>query len=115
RPAILLSRHIPDALLQLPNVLCRPFASLAGLLPHAAAIFHHGGIGTVAEALRAGCPQIVVPGRFDQPDNAMRIARLGLGGAVMSVWIDGREWAALLSDTLDSGHVRTQLATAKRL
>ena len=42
-------------------------------------IVHSGGIGTTAQALRSGHPQVVVPFAFDQFDNAERIARLGCG------------------------------------
>lgn len=52
---------------------------MAGLLPRAAAIIHHGGIGTLAEALGAGIPQLAVHMGHDQPDNAARLERLGVG------------------------------------
>jgi UDP:flavonoid glycosyltransferase YjiC (YdhE family) len=48
------------------------------LFPRAAAIVHHGGIGTLAQALRSGRPHLVVPFYADQLDNAMRARRLGL-------------------------------------
>lgn len=50
----------------------------AALFPRAAAIVHHGGIGTLGQALRAGRPMLVVPWAHDQPDNAHRAARLGV-------------------------------------
>ncbi len=49
------------------------------VLPRAAAFVHHGGIGTTAQALAAGVPQLVVPLAHDQPDNAVRVRRLGVG------------------------------------
>lgn len=52
---------------------------LSTLLPHAAALVHHGGIGTTAEALRAGVPQLVVPWAYDQFDNGSRVVALGAG------------------------------------
>ena len=55
-----------------------PYVPYSQLFPHAAAIVHHGGIGTVAQALRAGCPQLIVPFLADQPDNAARLERLGV-------------------------------------
>jgi UDP:flavonoid glycosyltransferase YjiC (YdhE family) len=56
------------------------------LFPRAAAIVHHGGIGTLGQALRAGRPMLVVPWSHDQPDNAHRAARLG----VARVLVPGR-------------------------
>ena len=49
------------------------------LFPRCTAVIHHGGIGTCAEALAAGIPQMVVPFGFDQPDNATRLLNLGVG------------------------------------
>ena len=80
RRGLLLSRftgQIPDPLP--PGVRHAEYAPFGSLLPRAAAIVHHGGIGTAAQALRAGCPQLVMPMAFDQPDNAVRLERLGVG------------------------------------
>ncbi|MDD9207622.1 glycosyltransferase [Georgenia sp. 10Sc9-8] len=54
------------------------WAPLPQLLPRAAALVHHGGIGTSAQGLRAGVPQLVVPFSHDQPDNANRLRALGV-------------------------------------
>jgi UDP:flavonoid glycosyltransferase YjiC (YdhE family) len=48
-------------------------------LPRAAVLVHHGGIGTTAQAIAAGVPQLVVPAAHDQPDNAVRVRGLGVG------------------------------------
>jgi rhamnosyltransferase subunit B len=48
------------------------------LFPRARAVVHQGGAGTMAQALRAGCPMLVVPHSHDQPDNAARVTRLGV-------------------------------------
>jgi rhamnosyltransferase subunit B len=55
------------------------FVSLQRLALLACALVHHGGIGTCAQALRAGIPQLVAPVFFDQSDNAARIEALGVG------------------------------------
>ena len=55
----------------------------AALFPLAAAIVHHGGIGTLGQALRAGKPMLAVPWSHDQPDNARRALRLGVA-AILS-------------------------------
>jgi rhamnosyltransferase subunit B len=62
-----------------PQVLHVEYAPLRALLPHCAALVHHGGIGTTAEALAAGAPQLVVPYAYDQFDNAERVRHLGCG------------------------------------
>jgi UDP:flavonoid glycosyltransferase YjiC (YdhE family) len=45
-------------------------------------VVHSGGIGTTALALRAACPQLIIPLAHDQFDNAARICRLQLGAAL---------------------------------
>ncbi|QEY17124.1 glycosyltransferase [Cellvibrio sp. KY-GH-1] len=52
-------------------------------LSKALAIVHHGGMGTTAQAIKAGIPQLIRPIKYDQPDNADRIYKLGLGTYVM--------------------------------
>lgn len=59
-------------------VFVAQYAPYSQLLPRAAATVHQGGIGTTAQALRAGRPMIVVPYSHDQPDNAMRVKTLGV-------------------------------------
>lgn len=48
----------------------------------AAAVVHHGGVGTCAIALRAGVPQLTAPAGFDQFDNASRLEDLGAGASL---------------------------------
>lgn len=49
------------------------------IFSRAAAIVHHGGVGTTAQAMRAARPMLVVPYAYDQPDNAARMVHLGVG------------------------------------
>jgi UDP:flavonoid glycosyltransferase YjiC (YdhE family) len=51
------------------------------LFPRMAALVHHGGAGTTAEALRSGVPSIVAPFFADQPFWGQRVADLGVGPA----------------------------------
>jgi rhamnosyltransferase subunit B len=60
------------------GVLAVPYAPHGDLFPRAQAVIHQGGIGTTAQALRAGRPMLVVPHSYDQPDNAWRVAQLGV-------------------------------------
>lgn len=62
-----------------PGCMVVEYAAFSLLLPHAAAFVHHGGIGTVSQGLAAGVPQLVMYMAHDQPDNAERIERLGVG------------------------------------
>ncbi len=60
------------------DVFVCAYAPHSTLFPDAAAIIHHGGIGTLAQALRSGRPQLIVPHFADQLDNAARAQRLGV-------------------------------------
>ena len=64
------------------DVLVVDFAPHAALFPHAAAIVHQGGAGTLHQALHAGRPMLVVPHAHDQPDNARRVESLGVARTV---------------------------------
>lgn len=81
--ALLITRYqdqlpssLPEGVAALP---CVPFPAV---LPRSAALVHHGGIGTAAQALAAGIPQLVRPSAFDQPDNAVRLERLGVASSI---------------------------------
>lgn len=85
RRAVLLAGQ-KDAARLAPSIgegefLCQE-APHQALFPFASCIVHHGGIGTTAQSLRAGKPQLIVPFFGDQPDHGRRIERLGVGLAV---------------------------------
>lgn len=71
------------------------YAPYAELFPRAAAIVHQGGVGTTGQGLRSGRPTLVVPWSHDQPDNAHRVSRLGVGKTVTRARYTGRTAAAL--------------------
>ncbi len=56
-----------------------PFSQI---LPRAALLVYHGGIGTLAQAVKAAIPHLVVPHAHDQFDNAWRLQQLGLGSSI---------------------------------
>jgi UDP:flavonoid glycosyltransferase YjiC (YdhE family) len=61
-----------------PRIHVCEFASHAVLFARAAAVVHQGGAGTLHQALVSGRPMLVVPHSHDQPDNARRVAALGV-------------------------------------
>lgn len=65
-----------------PWALHVDYIPLQKILRQVAALVYHGGIGTCAQAIRAGVPQLVAPMVVDQFDNAQRIEALGLGVSV---------------------------------
>ncbi|OYY75412.1 MAG: hypothetical protein B7Y40_00345 [Gammaproteobacteria bacterium 28-57-27] len=109
RRAIFLTKEPSQIPAHLPeSVLWQPYAPLSALLPHAATLIHHGGIGTTAEALRAGTPQLVAPFAWDQFDNGARIASLGVGKVIPAKKLQPRNLARSLRVLNTSEAVRAQ-------
>ena len=79
------------------------YVPFSDVLPHAALMVYHGGIGTLAQTIKAGIPHLVVPSAHDQFDNGWRIGQLGLGRCVpqtrYSAARAAREIDAILHDT----------------
>lgn len=90
RRALLLTRHPEQIPRDLPaTALHCDYAPFSVLLPRCAALVSHGGVGTVAQALAAGIPQLVTPLSHDQFDNAWQVQRLGVGAT-----LTGRRYSA---------------------
>ena len=101
------------------GMLWQAYAPLRALLVRAAAIVHHGGVGTTAEALRAALPQVIVPLAHDQFDNAARVEALGVGRSIKASRAGGRALRSVLHAVLSTPTVKvrchavaTQLAGA---
>lgn len=95
-----LPRRLPD------GIRAFPYLPFSAIMPRCAAVAHHGGIGTTAQALRAGIPQLIVPNAYDQPDNGARVQRLGAGRWVgpLSARLGGVRRA--LREVLGSARIR---------
>jgi len=99
--AIFLTKHgdqLPDPLPS--SALHCGFAPFDQLFPRCAAVVHHGGIGTVAQAMAAGTPQLIQPICFDQMDNGARVKRLGVGDSLGSRHCPPQQIADALSKLL---------------
>jgi len=88
-----------------PTVRHFGFVPLSKLLPCAAALVHHGGIGTCAQGLAAGVPHVVQPMSYDQFDNSRRLVRLGVAKEVSVQKFRGRDIADALAPLLDSPRI----------
>jgi rhamnosyltransferase subunit B len=100
----MLITNFPD---QLPRELPRGvkafgYVPFSDVLPKTALIVYHGGIGTLAQAVKSGIPHLVVPNAHDQFDNAWRIEQRGLGRSISQgryrAGRAAREMAAILGD-----------------
>jgi rhamnosyltransferase subunit B len=91
--------QIPDKLP--PNVRHADYAPFSEVFPRAACVVHHGGLGTSAQALAAGVPQLVMPIAYDQADNAVRMRRLGVASLLYPKRFTGKAVANRLKRLLD--------------
>jgi UDP:flavonoid glycosyltransferase YjiC (YdhE family) len=98
------------------SVIALDYVPFSALFPRAAAIVHQGGVGTTAQALRAGRPMLVVPWSHDQPDNAERVRRLGVARTLDRNRYHARTAAAALDRLLDdSSYVAQADAVGRRV
>jgi rhamnosyltransferase subunit B len=90
----------------------QPFSEL---LPRASLLVYHGGIGTLAQTIRAGIPHLVVPHGHDQFDNGWRIERLGLGRTIPETRYRAGVVARTLREILgdETGRVRCAEAASR--
>jgi rhamnosyltransferase subunit B len=78
--AMLVTNHPEQLPRELPpGVQAFGYLPFSEILPRAAMLVYHGGIGTLAQTIKAGIPHLVVPNAHDQFDNGWRIEQLGFG------------------------------------
>jgi len=103
--AVLLVGNDPENIPRTPlpdNICIAKYAPYSKLFPRASVIVHQGGVGTTAQALRAGTPMIVMPYSHDQPDNARRVRRLGVAKVVQRQNYTAERAARMISDLLNN-------------
>jgi UDP:flavonoid glycosyltransferase YjiC (YdhE family) len=89
-----------------PGVVHAAYAPFGRLFPRAAAVVHHGGIGTLSQAFKAGVPQLIQPMAYDQFDNASRACRLGVARELLPRAYRAQRVAAVLDELIRSPDVR---------
>ncbi|HEU4326193.1 MAG TPA: nucleotide disphospho-sugar-binding domain-containing protein [Roseiflexaceae bacterium] len=79
-PALLVTQHrelLPETLPE--RVVWGRAFDFERIMPLMRAVIHHGGIGTLSQAMLAGVPQLVLAHGMDRPDNGARVRRVGCG------------------------------------
>ena len=92
------------------NVRAFSYLPFGKILPRCAALVYPGGIGTMAQATKAGIPHLVVPHAHDQPDNALRVEKLGLGRRIYPDKYNAERAAGLLREIVGSAEIRRRCA-----
>ncbi|WP_288886605.1 glycosyltransferase [uncultured Eubacterium sp.] len=80
QPTVVLTKYKEFLPKNIPsNVVCYDYLPLDSIMSKAGLLIHHGGMGTLAGALTAGVPQLILPCYVDRPYNAEIIKKLGVG------------------------------------
>ena len=108
-------RNLPKR--KLPETICvARYAPYSQIFPRASVIIHQAGIGTTAQALRAGRPMLVMPYSHDQPDNARRVRRLGVAEVLGRKRYRAKPAARLIQQLLsDNAYVSCAGAVAAKI
>ncbi|AXC10362.1 putative glucosyltransferase [Acidisarcina polymorpha] len=103
------ARNLPHH--KVPDSICvTQYAPYSRLFPRASLIIHQGGVGTTAQALRAGKPMLLMPYSHDQPDNARRVRRLGVAKVIQRHRYQAEAAANLIRDMLAEPKYRERAA-----
>lgn len=79
-PAVVVTRHREYVPQHLPErILYTERLPFSKVMRHVRLLIHHGGIGTLGQALQAGVPQLILGNGFDRPRNAGYVKALGAG------------------------------------
>jgi rhamnosyltransferase subunit B len=98
------------------NVLLTGYLPYSKIFGRSKAIIHHAGVGTMAQALRSGRPQLITPYFADQPDNAARVERLGIARVIPpGHWSAHRVAHELRSITMDTALAARAASVAQQI
>jgi UDP:flavonoid glycosyltransferase YjiC (YdhE family) len=89
-----------------PTVKTFRYLPFSKILPRASLLVYHGGIGTLAQVIKAGIPHLVVPNGHDQFDNGMRIEQLRLGRALPQTRYRARPVVEVIRELLADASLR---------
>lgn len=108
--------RIPPAATTDSSIHLSEYEPFSKLFPKAAVVVHQCGVGTTAQALASGRPQILVPFAHDQPDNARRVVELGCGVSIPAGRLNTRRLVSALKQVTQSGQFALNAkAIAERL
>ncbi|HBY76474.1 MAG TPA: glycosyl transferase, partial [Cyanobacteria bacterium UBA11148] len=114
RAVLLIGKNPPPDHLS-EGIIAVKYTPYSQIFPRACVIVHQGGIGTTAQALRAGCPTLVMPYTHDQPDNAARVERLGTSQIIPRKQYSAVRVAKQLHQLLDTPNYGAKAAEIGRI
>lgn len=112
---VLLSRFADTIPANLPPTVRHfPYAPFSQVLPRAAALAYHGGVGTCAQTLQAGIPHLVQPMAHDQLDTLSRVHDLGVGTGLHPHQFKAKRIAAALDEITNDVSVKRRTVEIAR-
>ena len=101
-------RRIPMTATTDANIHISKYEPFSRLFPRSAVIVHQCGIGTTAQALTSGRPQVLVPFAHDQPDNARRVVELGAGRSIPAHRLNANRLVTAIQDLMNTERFSNQ-------
>lgn len=95
--------HSTDEMSGDEQICISAYESFPLLFSKCRAIVHQCGIGTTSQALYSGRPQILIPFAHDQPDNAVRVKKLGCGVVVFAKQLNVQKLAKAIQEIINDG------------
>lgn len=106
-------RNVPDCG-DCKDLCITQYAPYSKLFSRASLIVHQGGVGTTAQALRAGKPMVIMPYSHDQPDNARRMRRLGVAKIIQRKDYTAEKAARVIRKMLDDPGYRERASVLSK-
>ena len=91
------------------------YAPHSKIFPHAEIVVHQCGVGTLAQALRAGRPQLLVPFYGDQADNAARAVGLGVARSLSPTRYNAASAGRAIAQLLGMASYKSRAAQVQQM
>jgi len=105
---ILIGSDLDDVTPNHPSILRTDYLPFEIILPIVKAFVHHGGAGTIAQALKSGVPQFIIPSGVDQFTNAKCIEELGVGLSIDYIRLNEENFVACLGKLCSDKKIQKQ-------
>ena len=103
---IIISENLANEDFDTESIFITSKINLPEVLPQVKAIVHHGGIGTIAQALKFGVPQLMLPFGHDQFTNAGISDNLGVGAFINFSLINIRNYKQALEKIMSDMRIK---------
>ncbi|HQZ69091.1 MAG TPA: glycosyltransferase [Planctomycetaceae bacterium] len=115
RRGLIVTHHVDLLPSPLPKFMhVESYVPFSRIMPRIAVAVHHAGIGTSAQCLAAGVPQLVIPTLYNQPDTAGRLEALGLAKQLSPRRISAHRFEVLLRELLKPTGVAAECQRAAK-